>query len=306
MPYLHLSKPELLGPFFLRVFSDIHEMLQNNKPNGQVVQIMTILSLLIKKIDNLKIGELLEKIIPKIFDIMEAFWSRLDLLEKLSSLLFINAAISLATEKLSVWANTGCMVPPPSLMFKLVVSTNPLIVSEALGYIACIKKLKLLDNNSSKIAWKNAYVMDSINFLWREMAFKYEKGTINMGMYLHPHYLQRLNGLDFFSNSSLILTRSVGGIVQNPAFAYLCAEIVWKLEDMDPNITTRHPGPISEASVASLQQDSDVTWLQVSYQDLRVSLLNHLDAMGFHGLADLLFTSLKPLVNQRTRNEDMT
>ncbi|GEQ70991.1 hypothetical protein JCM33374_g4672 [Metschnikowia sp. JCM 33374] len=193
----------------------------------------------------------------------------------------------------------------PSLMFKLVASTHPLIVSEALGFIASIKKLKLSEQDGVKIGLKNSFVMDSINFIWRDMAFKYETGTINQGMYLHPQFLQRMSGLDFFSNSNLISTRSVGSIVQNPSFAYLCAEIVWKLEDMEQDISIRHPGPISEASVSQVQQDPESKWLCMSYQDLKVSLLNHLDAMGFHGLGDLLFTSLKPLVNQRARNQDL-
>ncbi|KAM9905376.1 hypothetical protein OXX69_007195 [Metschnikowia pulcherrima] len=302
MPYYHLTSGKCIITALNRLLSCVNDLLAQKRTNANTLipRLFIRLTVLIRKLgQENEAGEVLTSITPLIFHMIDKNWVRLDLTSKLSFLAFMNSTIAFATKKLDSWQNVACLIPPPSLVFRLVVSVNPIVVSETLGYIAMIKKLRLSESDALKSSLKNAYVMDSINFVWRDMAFKHEKRTINQGMYLHPQFIQRMSGLDFFSNSELISIKSVGGIVQNPSFAYLCAELIWKLEDMEAEISTRHPGPISEQSVARMNEDADVIWLNMNYQELKVSLLNSLDVMGFHGIADLLFTSLKPLVNQR-------
>ncbi|OBA19855.1 hypothetical protein METBIDRAFT_208792 [Metschnikowia bicuspidata var. bicuspidata NRRL YB-4993] len=303
--YFYLAKTEVTLRSLSSIFACVDKLLVRNERNVQdsFPEFLSGLTMLLSRCvvtDVSGTDEILKSITQQLWDLIEKHRSILNLSCKLSFLMFMNHAVELVTQDSRSWSNPACLIPPPSLMFLLVSSVHPLIVSEALGLIAALKKIKLSEEDILKLAFKNTYVMDSINFVWRDMAFKHEQNTINQGMYLHPYFLQRMNGLDFFSNSNLILTKSVGSIVQNPAFAYISAELVWKLEDVEPGLTMRHPGPISEATVEKIQQDADVKWLGVSYQELKVSLLNHLDAMGFHGIADLLFTSLKPLVGQRT------
>lgn len=235
-------------------------------------------------------------ILKHIFDHTSRIWTHLRLEAKLQFLTLLSSLKYLKEAKLS-----EDMMLPPTLIYQLVVSTNPLVVSEVLGYIAFLKTIKIGEDQTKSLELRNAYVMDSINFAWRDMAFKKEQDTFNKGMFLATEYLEHVGGLNFFNNSDLIQLKSVGGLIHNPSFSYLCAELLWRLEDGSEGLTTRHHGPLSENSVAQLHQDSEVTWLPLSYYDIKVSLLNSLDELGFTGLCDLLFTSLKTLTEKRTR-----
>lgn len=242
------------------------------------------------------LGCLLE-ILSRIFAFTESAWKSFNLASKLKFLSVLKGVRGIDIGH--SWPNAGQVVPPPTLMYQLIVSTNLLILSEAFGYIAFLKTVSLPEHESKTLALRNTYVMDSINFVWREMALKKEPGTFSKGMFLDGEFLQRVAALNFFSYSNLIQLKTVGGIVQNPSLLYICAELVWMLEDQAEGITTRHPGPISEDTVTQLRRDPDNTWLSMSYYDIKISLLNSLDQLGYTGLCDLLFSSLKPLANKR-------
>lgn len=190
---------------------------------------------------------------------------------------------------------SDCVMPPVTLVHLLVASTHPLLVSEALGYIHHLKQFKM---EGADVQLRNSLVMDTLNFLWRDMAFEHLEHTVNRGMYLHPDYVSRLGGLNAFAYSQFTTLREVGGLIRHPAFSYICAELVWMLEDA-ANVNTRHPGPISEQSVQLLRQDEGVEWVPLLYGEIRVEMLNRLDDMGFKGLCDLLFSLLKTLQKQR-------
>lgn len=236
-------------------------------------------------------------ILSHLFALAEALWTIFNLESKLKFLGVLKAVKDTSLDH--SWPTAGLLVPPPTLMYLLIVSTNPLILSEALGYLVFLKSVPIPDEDSKTIALRNNYVMDSINFVWRDMALKKEADTFSTGMFLDDEFLQKVSALNFFSYSNFIQLKTVGGVVQNPSLVYICAELVWKLEDQVENITTRHPGPISEESVLQLRQDPDNTWLPMSYYDIKISLLNSLDRLGYSGLCDFLFTSLKSLENQR-------
>lgn len=234
------------------------------------------------------------------FVFTETVWGKLTLYSKVKFLSLLAAVKTTKVEQ--PWPTAGYLVPPPTLMYQLIVTTNPLILSEALGYLAFLKSVQLPETEERARHLRSVYVMDSLNFVWREMALNKEPGAFSQGMLLDEEFLNRVAGLNYFSYSNLLLLKTVGGIVQNPSFVYTCAELVWKLEDQAEGITTRHPGPISEGSVAQLRRDLDNTWLSMSYYDIKVSLLNSLDALGYTGLCDLLFSSLRPLASKRQRS----
>lgn len=244
--------------------------------------------------------ECLLDILTHTFVFTEAVWGKLMSYSKIKFLSLL-AAVRISNVEQS-WPTSGQLVPPPTLMYQLVVSTNPLILSEALGYINFLKRVQLPETEERARQLRSFYIMDSLNFVWREMALKKESGTFNQGMLLDDEFLQRAAGLNFFSYSNLLLLKTVGGLVQNPSLVYTCAELVWMMEDQAEGITTRHPGPILEESIAQLRQDLDNNWLSMSYNDIKISLLNSLDGLGYHGLCDLLFSSLKPLANKRLRS----
>lgn len=233
------------------------------------------------------------------FALAEQLWTKFSLQHKIRFVQVLKAVKNI--ESVHSWGTAGLLVPPPTLMCLMVISTHPLILSEALGYLAFLKSLPIPESDQKTIALRNKYVMDSINFVWRDMALKKEANTFSQGMFLDDEFLQKVSALNFFSYSNFIQLKTVGGVVQNPSLVYICAELVWKLEDQADHITTRHPGPISEESVAQLHQDTDNTWLSMSYYDIKISLLNSLDELGYTGLCDFLFSSLKSLENQRAK-----
>lgn len=240
------------------------------------------------------------EILLRLYGFAEEKWRIFSLGTKLKFLSVLKAVKAIPTD--IPWSAAGQLVPPPTLMYQLFVSTNPLVVSEAMGFIAFLKKISLPDGETRALALRNAYVMDSINFVWQELALKKEPATFSQGMLLDDEFLQRVGALNFFSYSSIIQLKTVGGLIQNPSWLYICAELVWMLEDKAEGITTRHPGPISEDSVAQARQDPDNVWLSMSYYDIKISLINSLDQLGYSGLCDLLFSSLKSLANKRSHS----
>lgn len=235
-------------------------------------------------------------ILTSVFAFAQAKWIQFDL-SALFGLLEVFRALK--TVDTTISGDYSALVPPPVLTYQLIVSTNPVVMSEMLGYIAFLKTVDLSHSPDSTLQLRNSYVVDAINFVWKDAALKNEPGTLNWGMLLDRRYVEKVAAHNYFSYSNLIRLRTVGGLSQNPSLAYMCAELMWQLEDQQPGISTRHPGPLAEEMVKQLHQDPEITWLTMSYDEIRVSLLNSLDRRGFSGLCDLLFSSLKLLADKR-------
>lgn len=229
-------------------------------------------------------------VVPQIFTFITEHWNKFTLKAKLASTLLLHALRS-------VKGGHAWLVPSPTFVYQLLVCTNPLVVSELLGYLAHLKNVNFTNHESLEL--RNIYITDCINYIWRDMAFKIDPASFSRGMFLNELFAQKLVALNYFSHSDIIQLSHMGGLVQNPAFSYLCAELIWALEDSTKDITTRHPGPISESSVARLLLDLDSAWLSLSYYDLKVSVLRNMEAVGFNGLAELLFTSVRQLMESK-------
>lgn len=238
----------------------------------------------------------LADILALVFAFAEATWTRQDLAAQFG---FLGIFRALKTVSLAPPDDFSAMVPPPVLTYQLMVSTNAFVVSETLGYIAFLKTVDLSFSPDRVLQLRNSYVVDAINFVWKNAAFKSEEGTLNWGMLLDPRYVDRAAAHNYFSYTNLTQLRTVGGLSHNPALAYMCAELVWQLEDQHAEISTRHPGPLAEELVKLLRQDPEVTWLAMSYDEIRIALLNGLAERGLGGIGDLLFSSLKLLAGKR-------
>lgn len=187
---------------------------------------------------------------------------------------------------------------PPSLAYKLLFSTNPVVVSEFCGHLAHIKPHRYPPTHTHYQIIQNSYIMDALNFLWRNKAFLQD--NVSTGFLLPPDLAPKISTLSTFSFANLVKMSNVGNIFHNPAFALLSADIIWKLEDANDDLTVRHAGPLTEGSVLMLLHDQNLKWLGLSYETARLQVLRQLDTRGFTGLADLLFTSLKTLKGKRT------
>ena len=81
-------------------------------------------------------------------------------------------------------------------------------------------------------------------------------------------------------------------------------KIIWDIEDNHNGINTRHEGPISRESLIRLRNNSDKIWLSLSFDELKLSILQNLEIKKFNGIADLLFNSLKSLADKRSLDKN--
>lgn len=185
-------------------------------------------------------------------------------------------------------------LPPPALFYGLLTSLNPLIVSELCGYLAHIKKAYRFDPEGLAYhLMRNAYVMDTINFLWRDKAFFKDEGSAK-GFMLHGELVQKLGTLSMFNYSGVISMQTAGNFFHNPCLLLISGETVWKMEDENEATTTRLEGPVTEESVAR----ANGQWLRLLYDEVKVQVLKKLD-QRYAGLGDLLFSLLRTLAESR-------
>lgn len=237
----------------------------------------------------------MSSILPTIYRYTLDRWSDFDLEIQLGFTRFLRSLIILLFKIHNDWSTPEVIIPPRTLIYQLLFSINPLVVSEILYYISYLKTLKFEETHKNSKMLIHSFVYDGVNLLWKDLAFKCERTTFCKGMYLEPEFLHRITGLNFFGVSEFLLVRSIGGLARNPAFAYIFAEIVWSLEDSLSEISDRHPGPLSEDSVFRVQRDPDVSWVQMSYTDIKTSILYTLVESGFDGLGRFLCSSIKSL-----------
>ncbi|KAK6464598.1 hypothetical protein DFJ63DRAFT_311899 [Scheffersomyces coipomensis] len=218
----------------------------------------------------------------------------------LTSLFAVNYIIScikaIPMDILNEFFEDSCIILPPKLVYSMILYGDPYIFSEICGYIAFTKNYEF-KNDSYKLL-QNCYIMDLVNLVWRDKAFSYDVSATspNKALLLNAKLIDGFSSLPLFASFNI---NSIGGIYFNSAWSYISAQIVWKFEDSDSRVTTRHEGPVRPESVANLVEDNDLNWLPFGYDELKLKTLNEFDNLGFTGVCDLLFNSLKTLMQHR-------
>lgn len=248
-----------------------------------------------------KVFGCINKILPIIYKFFVEKFTESSLVLKILLLRLLRFVQSIDPHNLNEFVDASTIVLPYRLLYPFILSNNPLIVSETCGYLAFCKAYKFKDSDVSYKSLQNSYVMDTLNFLWRNKSFKYEDSStaFSNAMLLDPDFLTKLSKLNIFSFSDFLSLDSVGNIFHNPCWSFVATQIVRDLEDDAENITVRHAGPITEESLSQLIRDPTVEWLPTNYDELRLQVLRSLDNLGYTGLCDLLFSSLKTLMNKR-------
>ncbi|CUM50878.1 unnamed protein product [Debaryomyces fabryi] len=208
---------------------------------------------------------------------------------------------SLDSQDLNDHINALTLVLPQNLFYQLIFSNNPLVMSEICGYMAFCKSFKFKESDIAYKNLQNSYIMDTLNFIWRDKSFYYDDNStaFSRAMFLDPEFLKHLRKLNIFNFSGLLSLHTVGNLFHNPCWSFITTQLIRELEDKTERITIRHAGPITEESVSKLIHASDVEWLSLSYDELKLQVLRSLDDLGYTGLGDLLFSSLKTLMNKR-------
>lgn len=248
--------------------------------------------------------EILNSTLPKLFSLHIPHIKHLNI--QFLILLLLSFMKQIDIFHLSDNIHPNAIVLPPTLVYSLVLSLNPLVVSETCGYISSCKKYRFQHNHEALKYLQNVYIMDILNLFWRDNSFKHEhqEKSYNKAMLLHPRFIHQLSISNVMNYSNLVKFNLIGNMFHNPTWSFLTTEILRKLEDESDDVSIRHAGPPTEESVNVLRESKD-EWLEVSYDELKLAILRKLDTMGFDGLANLLFTSLKTLANLRLEERQL-
>lgn len=183
---------------------------------------------------------------------------------------------------------------PLTLLATMVFTNDPFVFSNLCGFMAHCKNYTFKDLEL-KAEYQN-HIRDIINFIWLDNAFNNENRD--------PFQISSklIDGLSQLVNSSILPLNTTGSIFQNPAWSHITAQIVWELEKEAG--VSRHEGPVNAQSIANMNAENEM-WLNMSYEEVKLVVLKKLDSLGFTGLADLLFTSVKSLANKRDVQQNL-
>lgn len=245
--------------------------------------------------------EVIKKSIPKIFYFLTYNYIHNNLELQLAILGLLNFVKSIGVDIINEYFDALFLILEPSMVYRLLLSNNPFVVSELCGYISFCKGYTFKNGEEKFQSLHKSYVMDILNFLWRDMALhqSIDTNSNERGMFLTPNIINQLELLPIFNYSSFLKVSNIGNLFQSPTWSYITARIIWNLEDKDGSVTIRHEGPVTEDSVWALNQNRDVKWLNLNYRQLKLAVLKELEVLGYSGLCDLLFSSIASLVNER-------
>ncbi|KAK6202842.1 uncharacterized protein RJT21DRAFT_118915 [Scheffersomyces amazonensis] len=208
----------------------------------------------------------------------------------------VNFLKSIPLNDLNEFFEDSSVTIPPNIVHLALFYGDPYTFSEICGYIALTKNYHFKTENHKLL--QNCYIMDIVNLVWRDKGFSHDiaPSSSNRACLLNPQLIQNFRFLPIFNTNPINL---IGSLFFNPSWSYISSQIVWKLEDQNEFISARHQGPVTIESIRNLTEDDDNTWLNISYDDLKLHVLKQLDTLKFTGLCDLLFSSLKTLMQQR-------
>lgn len=200
------------------------------------------------------------------------------------------------------YLNIQDVVLSPCLVYICFFVNDPLAISILCGHLNFAKLVlqeAVSNENTIKLtALHNSFVVDICNSLWRNKAFDISKKADGTSFGLTFEFINSMmTKVSIFDrNSSFPLLFNIN---HSPAFSSRSANIVRLLEDSDTECSMRHAGPLTQASVKELLHDPESKWLKTDYEETRIEILRALDKAGYVGLADLLFSHLKSLLNKR-------
>lgn len=241
------------------------------------------------------------KIFPVLYSFLDNSNPSGDLNLQLSLMLLLRMFRQMDINVINAHISTKSLLLPPSLFYNLLMSLNPLVCSEICGYLSFCKTCQIKDAEDDYKMMQNTYITDTINFLWREKAFVSDKNAPS-AMFFDPNMSKQIGQFNVFHFFESLTVNRIGNLFHNPAWSFIVTQHVRELEDKDENVNTRNAGPLTEESIEDLRLNNEVNWLPFSYDEMRLEVLRFLDLVGYEGLADLMFSSLKSLLGKRKSN----
>lgn len=241
-----------------------------------------------------RVFRILNYCFPKLYQVFLKNFNSIPLSAKMLIFKLFNCLRSISSSDWTYLEDHTIFIPP-SLAYQLIMSSHPLFVSEFGGYLSDFKSFDY--NDSAKQSTQSSFVLDFINFIWRDKAF--QSSQDKYPFLLPSSLINKLGTLSIFNNTNLIKFTTVGNVFHNPGFSLITTEILWSLEDTVESLAIRHAGPVTEESVSNLLYNHRGEWLDLKYDELRLKILRRLDKLGYKGLCDLLFGSLRTISELR-------
>lgn len=249
--------------------------------------------------DQTEVVLLLNTMLGAVFTFLSEHIANVDLTVQVLSV-YLFKFIESMDEQLFGSLSDGAVLFPPILHAKMLLCKHPFVIS---GYCDYLLKLKnrQFSSETAKLLYTTA-LLDTLNYLWRDKALEIqsnEKVERSQVLSLHRSMIDKLGMLPTFGYSNILERSTSGNLFHNPSFAYISCQIVRRIEDKANDIETRHDGPIKRASVLQLNASSDVKWIGMNYDEVKVAVLSELEESGFHGLCNLIYQSISSLVDKR-------
>lgn len=206
---------------------------------------------------------------------------------------------------LPVSLSLECLVLPPNIFYALFLQNDSLIMSKICHHInycrEAIKNTPASPNVDTLINLHNSYVLDMINILWRDKAFGTNKTSLHSNLIfgITPELLSDLD-LKIPLDTLSLNVRSIFGIIHSPAFASFSSSVVRELKESKYDCVDRLEGPITPKTIDEMTRSSD-QWLDSTYEDIKLKILDRLSDVGLTGIRGFLFSHLKSLGSRQSK-----
>ncbi|KAG1177052.1 hypothetical protein G6F70_007003 [Rhizopus microsporus] len=135
----------------------------------------------------------------------------------------------------------------------------------------------------------NTCMLNVCNALWKTISIQGEQPPFDLPAVTVERLFERCQERGTDVQRALSITQSAALIGFSKRF-------MKALEEQETNHQVMHHEPITANSLAKLGQEGGMS---LSYQDYRIRYLDHLYEQGFTGIYNLLYSSMKSLINKR-------
>lgn len=205
--------------------------------------------------------------------------------------------------------------PPVLLVYTIQFSTSLATLSRLCSVLVTYKQaFAVYMSNSAKnlgpaydklqVNTFNGFLMDICNCLWRGKAFAkadaHSKGCLvgDRVIAMLAGYVGSLKDSGGSGEMGLaaLFTMSYSPLLSLQGVAHL--RKLEEREDEEVELRARHAGPITQKSLLQLARKGG---LEVVWQEYRLGVLRHLEDQAWRGVPDLMYSTMKNLLDARHR-----
>ncbi|RYP29675.1 hypothetical protein DL767_006627 [Monosporascus sp. MG133] len=189
--------------------------------------------------------------------------------------------------------------------YMLYFTPSPTTVSRLCGLLAKYKQGLQKAMSTSRSDYRpeyvnefNGFLMDICNCLWRSRAFN-TKDANSHGCLIPKHIAEDLSlyikGLDTGASLASLFSLSHSPVLGLLSIAYFRGLEDAELEKGTDELGTRHAGPVTRATLASLAEDGG---LRLTWDEYRLGVLTYLDQNGMGGVGQLMHNTMTTLMKK--------